>query len=306
MRGVCLILFLLFTNPGWAFERPALVQLNAHAFVEGDRAKLVEIARVVAQQEAMQVLEQIEIDVAGRKSLEAEAVRQLIADAMGERFHLVGPGEVRLTRVRSFPFARLVELAREAVVESHPLPPGRLELIGEPGGGRKVKVQAGDAPLVESVSRRGDEFDALVAAGSAPQARRYRLAFRIKGARHVSVAADDLRAGLVLGEPHVRREAIPEIPAGCQPVSERHFGMRLISPVRAGDVLCRNALRHRLAVEAGDQVRVTVVGKRVRLEVIATARHAGHTGTRVRFMSTISSQPFDAYVTGPRTAQLEI
>jgi flagella basal body P-ring formation protein FlgA len=124
--------------------------------------------------------------------------------------------------------------------------------------------------------------------------------FGVTGMQPVLTAASDLRAGMQLGAEAARQAERDVMASACTPITapDALTGQRARRSIRAGDVICEEAIELQPAVGRGQQVTVVTTVGAVTVTAQGIAQQDAELGEKVRVKSSSSGQLYVASATG--------
>lgn len=200
------------------------------------------------------------------------------------------------------PLDTIVATARQHLEANPRSQTGPVEIqIGEPDP--RLRLPA-CAEGLEGFSPPGAKMTGRTSVGvrcHGPTAWRVHLNARISRSIPVLVWARSLPRGHVLGPEDVRSATMSDesLPTDTVTHSPELIGMRLLQPVRSGDIARGHTLRKHEAVTKGSLVTLRFAHSNIAVNAAGIALSAGMIGERIRVRNSSSRRVLDAIVLQP-------
>ena len=300
-----LLLAFLAGSPVWADSQ---IRIRENILVERVPVRLMDIADIMAKVAQKKALSEIVVTRELPFHGDAAAIRGLIADRYGEKFTLDMPPRISMVRGAHVDYGNLLEwgqrlVAQELGIDARALSPHSASALR----GKKVLVPEGYVVTLTNMERVNGLISASISISQdAVVYQNYRMAFQDLSLVNALVSVGGIASGAdVAGLAFVRRE-VPavDLPSDVVRDSSEIRGQISVVPIGSDTVLRRSMFRERYPIELDDSVVVKVANSGVEILISAVSKQAGRVGDRVKLSSSLSMQPFSAYVTGPGRAEV--
>jgi flagella basal body P-ring formation protein FlgA len=292
--------------------------LREKANAGGINILLGEVADVVAVPDTQQqAISTISLGLAPSGDAERVLTRAQIKRALDRSsmdlgaIEMTGAEEVRVkAALRPLDPAQVARFIQDRLATEYPGELLKLNVLKVTVSGQ-VLVPAGEFTLVP--------VPALSSGGSAGlmtfdlysgklRFRRFQVRVEWDWEASVATAARNLPFGHQLSEGDYQwvQQKRQDVPAGLVLEADALSGMRLRKPMKAGQVILREALAAPRLVEKGDVVQLALRSKGFNIVTTATAQQAGESGDRIKVIQTDSKKIFVGKVIGKNRVEIAL
>jgi flagella basal body P-ring formation protein FlgA len=313
--------FLLLCIPfGLACAEPVTLELRPELIAASDEVRLDRLADIHGGDALLRSrIGALEVQIDGPPGSTERVTRDDIAALLALRLpeaanglQWLGPSELCRVRVTGHRVdLELLTRQAQAALEEWLGPRFRDFSVTPVADSQRMSLEAAAdeavilRPFAGPISARTVLWVDLKRPGVGP-GRSFPLWFAVEARAEAPVAASDIEAGSRLTAAQVTKSVLDVAALGARPLLTDADvpGSIAIGPIRKGETLTRDRFRHASAVMAGDEVRVRVEDRQLRLEMHAIALESGAAGQRIHVRNTGSGEVLVASVAGPGVVEV--